>query len=280
MGIFGRRRGRYYGFDLTHPMGEFILVDRTAGSVHIKLNRPDVLNSFNRQMGRELQDALQVARDDASVRSILLTGMGRAFCAGQDLAEVTPLPGETPRLGPIVEACYNPIVRLLRETEKPIVCAVNGVAAGAGANLAFACDLVYASEKASFIQSFAKVGLVPDTGGTYMLPRLVGRLKATELMMLGDRVSAEEAVRLGLVIRTFPADQLLAEVERVVDHLAKQPTLGLGLTKRALNKSMSSTLDEQLRLEAELQQVAGESTDYAEGVDAFINKREASYVGK
>jgi 2-(1,2-epoxy-1,2-dihydrophenyl)acetyl-CoA isomerase len=261
-------------------MGEFVLLDRSSSSASIRLNRPDVLNSFNRAMAAELKDALVTLRDDRSVRSILLTGEGRAFCAGQDLSEVLPVPGETPQLGAIVESSYNPIVSLLRAIEKPIVCAVNGVAAGAGANLAFACDIVYASEKASFIQSFSKVGLVPDTGGTYFLPRLVGPLKAAQLMMLGERVTADEAFGLGLVAKVCTADELLREAIALADRLAGLPTYGLGLTKRALNASLDNSLDQQLKLEANLQQAAGESHDYAEGVDAFVNKREPVYLGK
>jgi 2-(1,2-epoxy-1,2-dihydrophenyl)acetyl-CoA isomerase len=257
-----------------------ILLDISDAVATVTLNRPDVLNSFNRDMAANMQAILLSIGDNEAVRAVLLTGAGRAFCAGQDLVEVKPVPGEESQLSDIVRSSYNPIVRLIRSIEKPFVCAVNGVAAGAGANLAFACDLVYASEKASFIQSFSKVGLVPDTGGSYLLPRMVGPQKAAELMMLGDRLSASDAQALGLVSGVFPADELANAVRDIAKRLANLPTLGLGLTKRAINESFSNTLDEQLELEADLQQIAGSSADYAEGVDAFVNKREPKFTGR
>jgi 2-(1,2-epoxy-1,2-dihydrophenyl)acetyl-CoA isomerase len=231
-------------------------------------------------MALRLQEVLREIRDDADVRAVLLTGAGRAFCAGQDLAEVRITPGESPRFGDVVRTSYNPTVRLIRSIEKPFVCAVNGVAAGAGANLALACDIVVASDRASFIQAFSKVGLVPDTGGTWFLPRLVGPSKAAELMMLGDRVSAEDALALGLVSRVVPADELATAARELAVRLAQMPTVALGLTKRLIEAAQLNTLGEQLELEASLQQAAGESADHAEGVDAFVNKREPRFTGR
>lgn len=260
--------------------GDTVLLEINESAATITLNRPDVLNSFNAAMAGELQGHLEHVRHDSAVRAVLLTGAGRAFCAGQDLADVVPDGDNDLRLGEIVKQCYNPIVSLLRGIEKPIVCAVNGVAAGAGANIALACDLIVASEKASFIQSFSKVGLVPDSGGTYTLPRLVGYQKAKEMMFLGERIGATAAHELGVVMTVLPQEELMTEARALCARLAAMPTLGLGLTKRALNLSGSNTFAEQIALEAELQQIAGTSEDYAEGVDAFINKRAPRYVGK
>lgn len=279
VGIFDARRVNRKQRD-TNGMEELVLLRTEAQTAIVTLNRPDVLNSFNRSMAHQLQSILEELGNDDNVRCIVLTGAGRAFCAGQDLAEVVPAKGEKPALGSIVDDCYNPIVRRLRTMEKPIVSAVNGVAAGAGANLAFACDLVYASDKSSFIQSFSKVGLIPDTGGTYFLPRLVGLRRATQLMMLGDRLAPDDALRLGLLSGVYPHDELLEKVTEVAASLAHMPTRGLGLTKRALNASFDNDLDAQLRLEADLQQIAGESHDYAEGVDAFMNKRQPRFLGR
>jgi 2-(1,2-epoxy-1,2-dihydrophenyl)acetyl-CoA isomerase len=252
----------------------------TTAVATITLNRPDVLNSFNRAMSIELQDALTEAAHNQKVRAILLTGAGRGFCAGQDLAEVAPGPdGSLPELGAIVRESYNPIIKLIRETEKPVVCAVNGVAAGAGANLALCCDIIVAGDNASFVQSFSKVGLIPDSGGTFFLPRLVGLARATALTMLAEKIGAVQAFELGLVYKVFPTDQLVAEALNIAQHLAAQPTIGLGLTKRAFNASFNNSLTSQLDLEEELQAAAGKTNDYREGVKSFLEKRSPNFSG-
>ena len=259
---------------------EHILYVVDQGVATITLNRPEVLNSFNREMASEVRQAFSAAGADAEVRAVLLTGAGRAFCAGQDLAEAMPKEGPAPDLGDIVARGYNPIVRTIRQIDKPVVCAVNGVAAGAGANLAFACDFVLAASDASFIQSFSKIGLVPDTGGTFFLPRLVGMARATALMMLGDKVSAQDAVTIGLILRVVEGGKLLEEATALSRQLATRPTRGLGLIKRALNASATNGLDEQLALEAQLQAEAGSTADYREGVKAFLEKRPPLFTGR
>ena len=259
---------------------EHILYDADQGVATITLNRPDVLNAFNRAMAAEVRQAFSAAGADPEVRAVLMTGAGRAFCAGQDLAEAMPKEGPAPDLGDIVARGYNPIVRTIRQLDKPVVCAVNGVAAGAGANLAFACDFVLASSDASFVQSFSKIGLVPDTGGTFFLPRCIGMARATALMMLAEKVTAQEAVTMGLILRVIDAPTLLAEATALARKLAQQPTRGLGLIKRALNASATNGLDEQLALEAQLQAEAGSTADYREGVRAFLEKRPPVFVGR
>ena len=259
---------------------EHILYDADQGVATITLNRPDVLNAFNRAMAAEVRQAFSAAGADPGVRAVLMTGAGRAFCAGQDLAEAMPKEGPAPDLGDIVARGYNPIVRTIRQLDKPVVCAVNGVAAGAGANLAFACDFVLASSDASFVQSFSKIGLVPDTGGTFFLPRCIGMARATALMMLAEKVTAQEAVTMGLILRVIDAPTLLAEATALARKLAQQPTRGLGLIKRALNASATNGLDEQLALEAQLQAEAGSTADYREGVRAFLEKRPPVFVGR
>ncbi|HEY5218215.1 MAG TPA: 2-(1,2-epoxy-1,2-dihydrophenyl)acetyl-CoA isomerase PaaG [Gemmatimonadaceae bacterium] len=258
---------------------QFILCTLSDGVATIVLDRPDVLNSFNRAMAQELQMTLGAVAKDPIVRAILLTGNGRAFCAGQDLAEAVPADGPLPDLGDIVHTTYNPIVRLIRSIEKPVICAVNGVAAGAGANLAFACDILIAAEEASFIQSFAKIGLIPDTGGTFFLPRLVGLHRATAMMMLGDRLTAVRAKELGLVHDVVPNSVLHDTAFGLAKSLAAQATRGFGLTKRALNRSLGADLDSQLEFEEELQREAGRTSDYAEGVRAFLEKRKPHFTG-
>lgn len=245
----------------------------------IKLNRPDVLNSFNKEMGKEVQGALLKAASDNSIRAVLLTGEGRAFCAGQDLAEAVPKDAPLADLGEILEQNYNPIIKLIRELPKPVIAAVNGVAAGAGANIALACDVVVASEKASFVQAFSKIGLIPDSGGTYFLPRLIGFQKASALMMLGDKVTAEEAERLGMIYKVFPEEEFWNSSLSLAKHLALMPTKGLALTKQALNESMTNNLTQQLELELKLQVEAGNSHDYKEGVSAFLEKRKPNFKG-
>ena len=259
---------------------EHILYDTDQSVAAITLNRPDVLNSFNRAMASEVRQALSQAGSDAGVRAVLITGAGRAFCAGQDLAEAMPKDGPAPDLGDIVARGYNPIVRTIRQLDKPVVCAVNGVAAGAGANLALGCDFVLAASDASFIQSFSKLGLVPDTGGTFFLPRLIGMARATALMMLADKVTAQDAVTIGLILRVVDGPKLLDEATTLARQLATRPTRGLGLIKRALNASATNGLDEQLALEAQLQAEAGSTADYREGVKAFLEKRAPVFVGR
>lgn len=261
-------------------MTQCILSETDQNVARITLNRPEVLNSFNRKMAVELGEALGAAASDSTVRAILLTGAGRAFCAGQDLAEAMPLTntGELD-LGEIVRASYNPIIRAIRQLEKPVVCAVNGVAAGAGANLALACDIVLASSEASFIQSFAKIGLIPDSGGTFFLPRIVGLARATSLMMLGEKISAARAVEFGMIYQLCEPGSLIDSAMSVAKTLAAMPTRALGLTKRALNASLGSDLDAQLDMEEELQARAGRTADFAEGIAAFTEKRKPVFTG-
>jgi 2-(1,2-epoxy-1,2-dihydrophenyl)acetyl-CoA isomerase len=244
----------------------------------IELNRPDVLNSFNREMALQLQDILRQCQDDSNVRAIHLTGAGRAFCAGQDLAEAIATDG--PGLRTIVSEHYNPIISLIREIEKPVVCGVNGVAAGAGANIALACDIVFAAASSSFIQAFSKIGLIPDSGGTFFLPRLVGMQRATALMMLGDKVSASDAVQMGMIYKCCDDDKLMSESIDCATKLAAMPTMGLGYTKRALNRSMTNDLEQQLAMEEELQVLSGLTYDYNEGVSAFLEKRKPVFKGE
>jgi 2-(1,2-epoxy-1,2-dihydrophenyl)acetyl-CoA isomerase len=258
----------------------FILVDIDAGVMKITLNRPDVLNSFTLQMAQELHQALDVARAERSVRAVVLTGAGRGFCAGQDLAAV-PLEGEGKLdLGIIVRQTYNPVIATIRKLNMPVVCAVNGVAAGAGANLAIACDIVIASENASFIQSFSKIGLVPDTAGTFFLPRSIGLPMATALMMTGEKITAARAAEIGMIYKVVPQDQLESEAMTLARTLAQMPTKALALTKRALNASFTNDLDEQLQLEEQLQREAGRTRDFEEGVAAFKEKRPPVFTGE
>ena len=250
---------------------QFIACTLSDGVATITLDRPDVLNSVHRAMALELQAALGAVASDGNVRAVLLTGRGRAFCAGQDLSEVVPAAGApSADLGAIVEGSYNPIVRLIRGMEKPVICAVNGIAAGAGANLAFACDILIAAEEASFVESFAKIGLIPDSGGTYFLPRLIGLHRATALTMLGEKLTAAKAKEWGIVHEVVPGAALHDMALALAKSLASQATRGLGLTKRGLNRSLGSDLDSQLDFEAGLQREAGATADYHEGVRAFL----------
>ena len=260
---------------------QLILTETDQSVARITLNRPDVLNSFNRPMAIALRDALQAAAADPAVRAILLTGSGRAFCAGQDLAEPMPVDGEgKPDLGDAVRESYNPVIKAIRTTEKPVVCAVNGVAAGAGANLALACDIVIASSEASFIQSFAKIGLIPDSGGTYFLPRLVGLPRATAMMMLGEKITAARALEFGMIYQVADPAALMETAMKIATTLAAMPTRGLGLTKRGLNASIGVSLDAQLDMEEELQRLAGQTRDFTEGVNAFREKRKPVFTGE
>lgn len=257
-----------------------IKVEVKGGVQVITLNRPEVLNSFHLPMAREVQDALGVAAADENIRAVLLTGEGRGFCAGQDLSAVNIDAEPRDGLSDTVRAQYNPIIRAIRRLEKPVVCAVNGVAAGAGANIAFACDLVFASTEASFIQSFARIGLIPDSGGTFFLPRLVGLARASGLVLLGGKVGAAQAKDWGLIWETCEPAALMPRAMEVAASLATQPTRGFGLTKQALNESLINDLDAQLDLEADLQAEAGRTEDFAEGVSAFRAKRPPVFRGR
>lgn len=244
-------------------------------------NRPDRLNSFNTAMHAEVKDAFKRIKKDKSLRCLIITGNGRGFCAGQDLSDrAVAASEEMPDLAESVEKNYNPLIRNITNLEMPVLCAVNGVAAGAGANIALACDIVFAARSASFIQPFNKLGLVPDSGGTWILPRLVGMSRALSLCLLGEKVKADEAQAMGMIYKVIDDDRLLDEVTAVAKQLAKAPTKGLALIKRAIRASSLNTLDEQLDLERDLQGVAGRTDDYREGVDAFMNKREPTYQGK
>jgi len=258
-----------------------ILVSRDAGVLSLTLNRPDKLNAFSPEMHRLLREALEEAHDEAGVRAVLLTGSGRGFCAGQDLSERNVGADAAPiDLSVSLGSNYNPLVRRLRALPKPIVCAVNGVAAGAGANIALACDIVLAARSASFVQSFSRLGLVPDSGGTYFLPRLVGSARAMGLALLGERLSAEEAQRWGLIWKAVDDERLVEEATGIAQTLAAGPTKGYGLIKRAIQASAGNSLDAQLDLERDLQREAGFSEDYREGVAAFMQKRKPQYKGK
>ena len=259
-----------------------ILLDLAEGVATITLNRPDKLNAFNEAMHAELGQALDRIEADGAVRAVLLTGAGRAFSAGQDLGDRVMGEGVAapPDLGDTLDRLYNPLVRRLRRLERPVIAAVNGVAAGAGANLALACDLVLAARSAKFIQAFCRLGLVPDAGGTYVLPRLVGPARAMGLALLGEPLPAEQAVAWGLIWRVVDDDRLQAEATTLARQLATQPTKGLGLIKRALNASFANTLDQQLDLERDLQRAAGRTEDYREGVRAFLDKRPAVFRGR
>lgn len=246
---------------------------------YITLNRPDVFNSFNHEMRLQMHEVLDQCADDTNVRVIVIKGEGKAFCAGQDLKEVTT-PETMPGFHKILDEGYNPIIKRIRTISKPIVAAVNGVAAGAGANIALACDIVVAHENAAFIQAFSKIGLVPDSAGTFFLPRLIGFQKASALMMLGDKVGAKEAFEMGMIYKFYPTALFDEEVEKLAVTLSQMPTHAIALTKRLLNKSMANDLDQQLVMESDLQIEAGDSYDYNEGVTAFIEKRQPVFKGK
>lgn len=257
---------------------KYILTDIQDGVATLTLNRPEVFNSFNKDMALEFQQMLDKCEANSEIRCIVITGAGKAFCAGQDLAEVVTKDG--PSISEIVSKHYNPIILRIRTIEKPIVAAINGVAAGAGANIALACDVTIASDKASFIQAFSKIGLIPDSGGTFNLPRLIGFQKASALMMLGDKISAADAEKMNMIYKVVPHDDLGNVVSEIAGTLAKMPTKGLGLTKRALNTSLTNDLREQLALEDKLQQAASKTSDYKEGVNAFLEKRKPIFTGQ
>jgi 2-(1,2-epoxy-1,2-dihydrophenyl)acetyl-CoA isomerase len=270
------RRGAE-AFTMSEPP---ILIEQHAGYRILTLNRPDKLNAFNDAMLEALTAAVADAEADESMRALMITGAGRAFCAGQDLADRLAKPGETVVLGVSLEKYYNPLVRRLRALRFPVVAAVNGVAAGAGANLALACDIVVAARSAKFVQSFARIGLVPDCGGTWFLPRLVGDARARGLALLAQDLLADKAAEWGLIWRCVDDNALIYEARRICEHFSIAPTQGLALIKRALAASAGNTLDEQLDLERDLQREAGFMPDYQEGVRAFMEKRKPNFTGR
>ncbi len=258
-------------------MSEFITYTKHTNYATITFNRADKFNSFVRPMALAFIAALDDFEQDTAIRALYLTGSGKAFCAGQDLGEVTDPNG--PPISEIVSKHYNPIVMRLRNIEKPIVCGVNGVAAGAGANIALACDVVIAAENASFLQAFSKIGLIPDSGGTFTLPRIIGMGKASALMLLGDKVSATDAEKMGMIYQVVPVESLESTGIALTQTLANMPTKAIGLTKRALNASATNTLAQQLQLEDDLQTLASTYYDYNEGVQAFVDKRAPKFTG-
>jgi 2-(1,2-epoxy-1,2-dihydrophenyl)acetyl-CoA isomerase len=259
-----------------------VLTDTREGFRIITLNRPDKLNSFTEDMHIALRSAIEAAEADASCRVLVLTGAGRGFCAGQDLSDrlVTMAAGEKPDINKTLGAYYNPLIRKLRSLPMPVICAVNGTAAGAGANVALACDIVLAAKSAKFLQAFAKIGLMPDAGGTWFLPRLVGAPRARALAMLAEPITAEQAAQWGMIWRVVEDQDLMAEATKMAAHLAKQPTFALATIKRALDASETNTLDQQLDLERDHQQMLANGHDYAEGVAAFFEKRAPKFTGK
>jgi 2-(1,2-epoxy-1,2-dihydrophenyl)acetyl-CoA isomerase len=260
---------------------ETIITSVEEGVAVLTLNRPETLNSFNNRMHAEVRDFLQQVQNDRGIRCLVLTGAGRGFCAGQDLGDRTVAVTDTaPDLGKSVERNYNPLIRRIMTLEKPVICAVNGVAAGAGANIALACDIVLAARSASFVQSFCKIGLVPDSGGTWNLPRAVGLPRARGLALLGDKLPAEKAAEWGMIWRCVDDGQLMEEVMHLARHLAGQPTRGLAAIKKLLNQSFANSLDQQLELEKEAMRALGRTADYREGVAAFMEKRKPEFRGK
>jgi 2-(1,2-epoxy-1,2-dihydrophenyl)acetyl-CoA isomerase len=254
-----------------------ILFEIKNSIAFITLNRPEKFNAFNREMAFTFQEKLDECEKNISVRCVYITGAGKAFSAGQDLSEVVN--PNAPGMGTMVSEQYNPIVKKIRYLNKPVIAAVNGVAAGAGANIALCCDVVVASESASFIQAFSKIGLIPDSGGTYFLPRLIGLQKSSALMMLGDKISAKEAERIGMIYKYFLDEIFFYESENIASTLAQLPTKALAYTKQALNKSFEQNLEQQLETEDSLQRKAAATNDFKEGVSAFMEKRKANFKG-
>ena len=262
-------------------MSNTVLVNLADGVLTLTLNRPDKLNSFNSEMHMALRAGIQRAHDDSDVRAVLLTGAGRGFCAGQDLGDRDPRKGgAAPDLGSTLDQFYNPTLRLIRNLEKPVICAVNGVAAGAGANIAFACDIVLAAESARFIQAFSKIGLVPDAGGTWSLTRILGEPRAKALAMTAEPLSAPKAAEWGLIWKAVPDDALIDQATALACSLAAGPTVGLGLTKRLIQAAGMNDMDTQLDMERDCQRQAGNTADYTEGVTAFLEKRPAQFKGE
>ena len=261
-------------------MSDTILVTTDGPLRMITLNRPDKLNAFNEEMHLAFRAALQSAKDDDTCRAVLLTGAGRGFCAGQDLGDRDPAKGEVPDLGKTLRDFYNPHIRLISDMPKPIIAAVNGAAAGAGANIALACDIVLAARGAKFLQAFARIGLIPDAGGSWTLTRLVGPARARAVAMLAEPLPAETAAEWGLIWKAVDDDLLMAEALDMAGRLANGPTTGLALTKQAIRAATENTLEEQLDLEAELQARAGATDDYREGVTAFLEKRPPRFTGR
>ncbi|MCB0515578.1 MAG: enoyl-CoA hydratase-related protein [Chitinophagales bacterium] len=259
-------------------MESSILIEKKEGVAFIFLNRPQVYNAFNREMALQLQTILTDCQNDESVRALVISGKGRAFSAGQDLAEVIDPNG--PEISKIIQEHYNPLVLQIREMPKPVIAAVNGVAAGAGANLALCCDIVLAKSSAYFLQAFSKIGLIPDTGGTFFLPRLIGFQKASAAMILADKISAPQAETWGMVYKVFEEEVFEENVQKIAQQLAQMPTKALWFTKQALNQSLQNSLAAQLQLEDNLQTAAAQTYDYNEGVAAFIEKRSAIFKGK
>jgi 2-(1,2-epoxy-1,2-dihydrophenyl)acetyl-CoA isomerase len=262
---------------MTHTASNTLQVTREGDITTIRLNRPERFNSFNKEMAFAFQHALDQCVVDGT-RCLVITGEGKAFSAGQDLNEVTDSNG--PELQNIVADHYNPIITRLRDLELPVIAAVNGSAAGAGANIALACDIVVAKESSYFLQAFSHIGLIPDSGGTYHLPRIIGFQRASALMMLGEKVGAKEAEAMGMIYKAIPETEWDEYVQKLSQRLAAMPTRGLALTKRALNLSLSNLLHEQLEVEEQLQSTAGKTADYKEGVNAFLEKRKANFTGK
>lgn len=257
-----------------------LLTSQANGVLEITLNRPDQLNAFTDEMHKLLRAAMENARDNPDIKSVILTGAGRGFCAGQDLSERDPKKGEIVDLKVTLSEKYNPLVSMMRAMEKPIICAVNGVAAGAGANVALACDIVLAAQSAKFIQAFSKIGLIPDAGGTYTLTRLLGEARAKALAMTAMPLTAQKAEEWGLIWQCLPDDSLMDEARKLAQTLANGATLGLGKTKQVIQAASTNTMSEQLSLEAETQGHLGRSADFKEGVQAFLEKRPAKFSGK
>jgi 2-(1,2-epoxy-1,2-dihydrophenyl)acetyl-CoA isomerase len=259
-------------------MDDFITADLEENILTITLNRAEKLNSFTDSMAQQLQETLKTTAANDEVRCVLLTGSGKAFSAGQDLPDVLDK-GNDHDLGDTVRSNYNPIIKDIRQLEKPVVCAVNGTAAGAGANIAFACDLLVAAEDAVFIQAFSNIGLIPDSGGTFFLPRLVGLQRSNSIYLLDEKITAQKAEEIGLIYQAVKSDKLMSEAKRICQKLASMPTKGYALYKRSINQTFENTLDEQLELEASLQTKAGKTHDYREGVQAFLDKRKPEFKG-